>query len=101
MLELSSFCSAAVAVPIIDLTSLMICERDDEHSARIVGRCMQTISQREVVEWAYKINLGFWAKKCVEKWSSLPEVLEGLFALSQAKLVMISLLYFSLLTNKF
>ena len=52
MLELSSFCSAAVAIPIIDLTSLMICERDDEHSARIVGRCMQTISQREVVEWA-------------------------------------------------
>lgn len=91
ILEVSSFCSAAVTMPIIDITSSMICEYNHDHAARIAGRCMQTISQREAVEWADKINVGLWAKKCAEKWSWMPEVLEGLFALAQAKLVTLSL----------
>ena len=87
ILEVSSLCSAAVTMPIIDITSSMICEYHHDHAARIVGRSMQTISQREAMEWADKINLGLWTKKCVEKWSWLPEVLEGLLSLAQAKLV--------------
>jgi hypothetical protein len=87
LLEISSFCSAAVTMPIIDITSSMICEYHHDHAARIAGRCMQIISQREAVEWVDKINIGLWTKKCAEKWSWLPEVLEGLFALAQAKLV--------------
>jgi U3 small nucleolar RNA-associated protein 20 len=101
LLELSSFCSAAVTMPIIDITSSLICESNDDHAARIAGRCMQTISQREAAEWVDKINLGLWTKKCVEKWSWLPEVLEGLFALAQAKLVTVSLQVLFLLTNAF
>lgn len=87
ILEVSSLCSTAVTMPIIDIISSMICEYHHDHAARIAGRCMQTVSQREAVEWADKINLGLWAKKCAEKWSWIPEVLEGLFALAQAKLV--------------
>lgn len=87
ILEVSSLCSDAVTMPIIDITSSMICEFHHDHAARIVGRCMQAISQREAMEWADKINLGLWTKKCAEKWFWLPEVLEGLFSLAQAKLV--------------
>ena len=85
LLELSSFCSAAVTMPIIDISSSMVCDYDDGRAAHIAGRCMRTISQREAVEWADKINLGLWMKKCVEKWAWVPDVLEGLFALAQAK----------------
>ena len=74
-------------MPIIDVTGSIVCDYDDGRAGQIAGRCMRTISQREVVEWADKINLGLWMKKCVEKWAWLPEVLEGLFALAQAKFV--------------
>ena len=84
LLELSSLCSVAVTMPIIDIISSMICDCNDDHAARIAGRCMLIISQREPVEWADKINLGLWMKRCAEKWSSLPDVLEGLLALAQA-----------------
>jgi len=39
LLELSSFCSAAVAMPIIDIASSLIFQDDDDHSARIAGQC--------------------------------------------------------------
>jgi U3 small nucleolar RNA-associated protein 20 len=91
LLELSSFCSAAVTMPVIDIASSIICGYNDYRAGHTAGSCMHTISQREAAEWADKINLGLWAKKCVEKWSCLPEVLEGLFALAQAKLVILLL----------
>ena len=65
----------------------MVCDYDHGRAAHIAGHCMRTIFQRGAVEWADKINLGLWMKKCVEKWAWLPEVLEGLFTLAQAKLV--------------
>jgi hypothetical protein len=85
-------------MPIIDIISSMICDDIGDHAARIASSCMLAISQREAVEWVDKINLGFWTKKCVEKWSWLPEVLEGLLALVQAKLVFYLRILF-LLTN--
>lgn len=63
----------------------MICGHNSDHAAQIAGCCMHIVSLREAAEWADKINLCLWTKKCVEKWPSFPEVLEGLFALAQAK----------------
>lgn len=76
-------------MPLIDTISLTISSSAGEHAARIVGHCMEVVAQREPAEWADKINLGLWAKKCVEKWHSSPKVLEGLYALAQAKLALL------------
>ena len=81
---MSSFCSSEITMPLIDTISSTISDFDGEYAGRILGRCMQTVAQRGAAEWADKINLGLWTRRCVEKWPSSYEVLEGLFALVQA-----------------
>jgi len=101
LLALSFLCSSAVTMPLIDIISLTISSSAGKHAAHIVGHCMEVVAQREPAEWADKINLGFWTRKCVEKWHSSPKVLEGLYALAQAKLVLFLRILSSTLLNVF
>lgn len=87
LLTLSTFCSGAITMPIIDLISSTIADSQGAHAARMIGLSMQTVAKREPTEWSDKINLGLWTKRCVEKWHSSYEVLEGLVALANAKYV--------------
>lgn len=71
-------------MPLIDTISSTIFDSNGEYAARISGHCMQAVAQREATEWSDKINLGLWIRRCVKKWPSSYEVLEGLLNLVQA-----------------
>ncbi|KAF9524996.1 armadillo-type protein [Crepidotus variabilis] len=84
LLSLSSYCSGALTMPVIDFISSTIANSEGARASRMLGLCMQAVAKRDLSEWSDKINLGLWTRRCVEKWHSAPEVLEGLVALANA-----------------
>ncbi|CAA7260357.1 unnamed protein product [Cyclocybe aegerita] len=81
MLVLSPYFSNAVTLPIIDIINASLDATDSD--ARVVGLCMQALSERDMSEWSGKVDVGSWARRCTERWASA-QVLDGLVSLAQA-----------------
>ncbi|KAM6502751.1 Armadillo-type fold [Amanita muscaria] len=86
ILALSPFLSATFSKSLLHLVNKTFNQTSASTNARsawVIGRCLETLADRDPAEWSTDVDIGVWTSTVAEGWAWSADVLSGLVAVSR------------------